>query len=326
MRQRLVKSFDCFTDVQDMSDKDISFRARQDKIDIAIDLNGYTQNSRTGVFAYRAAPIQINYLGYPGTLGADFMDYIVADRYLIPGESQKHFKEKPLYLPNTYMPTDDCREISQKSISRSDMGLPDDAFVFCCFNNNYKISPTEFDIWMRLLSKVENSVLWLRASNQSTNKNIMNEAQKRNVDPSRIIFAYKVPMDEHLARQRLADLFIDTFVFNAHTTATEALWAGLPIVTKIGEGFAARVAGSLLNAVGLPDLVTETEKEYEALILELATNPKKLTKIKEKLITNCFTQPLFKTKLYTKHLENGYLQAYENNFKGNMPQTIIVPK
>jgi predicted O-linked N-acetylglucosamine transferase (SPINDLY family) len=326
MRQRLVKSFDCFTDVQDMSDKDISFRARQDKIDIAIDLNGYTQNSRAGIFAYRAAPIQINYLGYPGTLGADFMDYILADRFLIPGENQKHFNEKPLYLPNTYMPTDDCREISQKPMNRSDMGLPDDAFIFCCFNNNYKISPNEFDIWMRLLTKVENSILWLRESNQFSSINMKNEAQKRKVDPSRLVFADKVPMDEHLARQRLADLFVDTFTFNAHTTATEALWADLPVVTKIGQGFAARVAGSLLNAVGLPELVTETEKDYEALILELATNSKKLAEIKDKLATNRLTQPLFNTELYTKHLEQGYQEAYQNYFDGKMPQTIIVSK
>ena len=189
MRQRLAKSFDCFFDVKDMSDKDISLRARQDKIDIAIDLNGYTQNSRTGVFAYRAAPIQINYLGYPGTLGADFMDYIVTDRFLIPDENQKYFNEKPLYLPNTYMPTDDSRELSQGPMKRSDMGLPDDAFVFCCFNNNYKISPNEFDIWMRLLTKVENSVLWLRQSNQFSHINMKNEAQNRKVDPSRIVFA-----------------------------------------------------------------------------------------------------------------------------------------
>ncbi|MDA8760806.1 hypothetical protein N9M89_04400 [Amylibacter sp.] len=206
------------------------------------------------------------------------------------------------------------------------MGLPDDAFVFCCFNNNYKISPNEFDIWMRLLTKVENSVLWLRQSNQLSNINIKNEAQKRNVDPSRLVFAGKVPMDEHLARQRLADLFVDTFAFNAHTTAAEALWAGLPLVTKLGKGFAARVAGSLLNAVALPELVTETEKDYEALILELATNPTKLAEIKEKLATNRLTQPLFNTELYTKHLENGYQQAYQNYFDGNLPQTIIVPK
>ena len=326
MRQRLAKSFDCFTDVQDMSDKDISLRARKDKIDIAIDLNGYTENLRTGIFAYRAAPIQISYLGYPGSMGAEFMDYIVADQHLIPPESQKHFNEEQLYLPNTYMPTDNSRELSNKEITRSELGLPDDAFVFCCFNNNYKISPNEFDIWMRLLTKVENSVLWLRQSNQFSIINIKNEAQRRNVDPSRLVFADKIPMDEHLARQRFADLFIDTFVFNAHTTAAEALWAGLPVVTKIGSGFAARVAGSLLNAVGLPELITETEEDYEALILKLATNPTKLAEIKEKLATNRLTQPLFDTDLYTRHLENGYQQAYQNYFDGNMPQTIIVPK
>jgi len=326
MRQRLKKSFDSFTDVQSMSDRDIALQARQDKIDIAIDLNGYTQNARTGIFAYRAAPIQINYLGYPGTLGADFMDYIVADRFLIPVENQKYFNEKPLYLPNTYMPNDDSRGFSQKPMNRSDMGLPDDAFVFCCFNNNYKISPTEFDIWMRLLTKVEGSVLWLRESNEFSIVNMKNEAQKRKVDPMRLVFADKVPMDEHLARQRLADLFVDTFAFNAHTTAAEALWTGLPVVTKAGLGFAARVAGSLLNVVGLPELITQTEQDYEALILELATNPTKLCKIKEKLAINRLTQPLFNTELYTKHLENGYQKAYQNYFDGHLPQTIIVQK
>ena len=266
MRQRLEKSFDSFADVQSMGDKDIALQARQDEIDIAVDLNGYTQYARSGIFAYRAAPIQINYLGYPGTMGSNFMDYIVADRFLIPGENQKYFNEKPLYLPNTYMPTDYSRELSQKPMNRSKLGLPDDAFVFCCFNNNYKISPTEFDIWMRLLTKVENSVLWLRQSNQFSHINIKNEAQKRKVDPSRIVFADKLPMDEHLARHRLADLFVDTFAFNAHTTAAEALWAGLPVVTKVGLGFAARVAGSLLNAIGLPELITQTEKDYLSLI------------------------------------------------------------
>jgi predicted O-linked N-acetylglucosamine transferase (SPINDLY family) len=211
-------------------------------------------------------------------------------------------------------------------MKRSDMGLPDDAFIFCCFNNNYKISPNEFDIWMRLLTKVENSVLWLRKSNQFSIINIKNEAQKRKVDPSRLVFADELPMDEHLARQRLADLFLDTFAFNAHTTATEALWAGLPIVTKLGKGFAARVAGSLLNAVDLPELITETEEDYEALILKLATNPTKLAKIKEKLANNRLNQPLFNTELYTRHLENGYQQAYQNYFDGNLPQTIMVPK
>jgi predicted O-linked N-acetylglucosamine transferase (SPINDLY family) len=252
------------------------------------------------------------------------MDYIVADKFLIPAENQKYFNEQLLYLPNTYLPTDNSRKLSKKKITRNDMGLPDNAFVFCCFNNNFKISSSEFDIWMRLLANVENSVLWLRESNKFSHINIKNEAQKRKVDPSRVVFAGKLPMDEHLSRQRLADLFVDTFSFNAHTTASEALWAGLPVVTKIGEGFAARVAGSLLNAVGLPELVTETKQDYEALILELATNPEKLAKIKAKLATNRLTHPLFNTELYTKHLENGYQQAYQNYFDGHLPQTIIV--
>ena len=224
------------------------------------------------------------------------------------------------------MPTDNGRELSERPMSRSDMGLPEDAFVFCCFNNNYKITSSEFDIWMRLLNKVEGSVLWLRPSNKWAELNIKKEAQKRKVDPERIVFAGKVPMDEHLARHKLADLFIDTFAFNAHSTATEALWAGLPIVTKTGQGFAARVAGSLLNAVGLPELVTESEEAYEALALELATNPEHLADIKVKLEANRLTQPLFNTKQYTNHLENGYQQVYQNYLDGKPPQTTNVQK
>ena len=326
MRQRLVKSFDCFTDVQDMSDKDISLRAREDKIDIAVDLNGYTKYTRTGIFAYRAAPIQVNYLGYPGTLGADFMDYIVADPVLIPEDKRQHYSEQIIYLPNTYQPTDNTRIISDKVIMRKDIGLPDKGFVFCCFNQNCKISPAEFDIWMRLLTSVKGSVLWLLKSNKWAEQNLKGQAETHGVSAERIIFAERVPQAEHLARQRLADLFLDTFNYNAHTTASDALWAGLPLVTKLGKGFAARVAGSLLNAVGLPELSTETEQDYEALILKLATNPTKLAEIKEKLANNRLTQPLFNTELYTKQLEEGYQQAYQNHFDGNPPQTIIVPK
>ena len=326
LRQRLVDSFDRFVDVQKLSNKDVALKARQDGIDIAIDLNGYTQNSRTKIFAYRAAPIQINYLGFPGTTGADFMDYIVADRHVIPPENQKYFNEKILYLPNTYMPTDNGRELSEKHMTRRDMGLPEDAFVFCCFNNNYKITGLEFDIWMRLLNNVEGSVLWLRQSNEWSELNIKKEAQRRKVDPERVVFAGRIPIAEHLARQRLADLFIDTFSFNAHTTATEALWASLPVVTKTGQGFAARVAGSLLNSVGLPELITKNEHDYEMLILELATNPSKLSKVRKKLAANLLEQPLFDTEQYTKHLEDGYKQAYQNYFEGNTPATITLQK
>ena len=326
LRQRLMNSFDRFVDVQKLSNKDVARKVRQDGIDIAIDLNGYTQYSRTEIFAYRAAPIQINYLGFPGTMGTDFIDYIVADRHTIPPENKKYFSEKILYLPNTYMPTDNGRELSERHMTRRDMGLPEDAFVFCCFNNNYKITSSEFDIWMRLLNKVEGSVLWLRQSNQWSELNIKKEARRRKVDPARILFAGRVPMAEHLARQRLADLFIDTFSFNAHTTAAEALWTGLPVVTKTGQGFAARVAGSLLNSVGLPELITKNEHDYEMLILELATNPSKLSKIRKKLAANLLEQPLFDTEQYTKHIEDGYQQAYQNYFEGNPPKTITVKK
>jgi len=326
MRQRLEKSFDSFTDVQSISDRDIALQARQDEIDIAVDLNGYTKYTRTGIFAYRAAPIQINYLGYPGTLGADFMDYIVADPVLIPEDKRWHYSEQIIYLPNTYQPTDNTRIISDQVIMRKDIGLPDKGFVFCCFNQNCKISPAEFDIWMRLLTSVKGSVLWLLKSNKWAEQNLKRQAEAHGVSSERIIFAERVPQAEHLARQRLADLFLDTFNYNAHTTASDALWAGLPLVTKLGKGFAARVAGSLLNAVGLPELITESEQDYEALILKLATNPTKLAEIKEKLANNRLTQPLFNSDLYTRHLESGYLQAYESYFQGNLPQTIIVPK
>ena len=326
LRKRFEKSFDALKDVSKFSDKEVALLSRQDNIDIAIDLNGYTQNSRSSIFAYRAAPVQINYLGFPGTMGADFIDYIIADQHLIPTENKKYFTEKPIYLPNTYMPTDNSREFSNRFISRSDMGLPDEAFVFCCFNNNYKITNLEFDIWMRLLIKVKGSVLWLRRSNQLSDKNIIKEAKKRNVDASRIVFADRVPIEEHLARHKLADLFIDTFAFNAHTTTTEALWAGLPVITKQGKGFAARVAGSLLKAIGLPELITKNVRDYENLIFELATNTNKLKVVKDKISENRLSKPLFDTELYLKHIEYGYQQAYQNYFDGKPPETIIVTK
>jgi predicted O-linked N-acetylglucosamine transferase (SPINDLY family) len=313
MHKRLVTAFDEFKDLSDVSDKEAVLTVRKDGIDIAIDLNGYTANSRIGIFAYRAAPIQINYLGFPGTMGANFIDYIIADKVLIPESSQKFYSEKPIYLPHTYMPTDNTREISTKPITRTEVGLPEDSFVFCCFNNNYKITSEEFDIWMRILGQVANSVLWLRKSNEWSEANFIKEAKKRNIDSSRLVFAGKLDMKEHLARHRLADLFLDTFNFNAHTTASEALWAGLPVVTKMGKGFAARVAGSLLNALDCPELITETKEDYEALIVELSTNPKKLSEIRKKVTSNRLSKPLFNTELYTKNLEDSFKQVYQNH-------------
>jgi predicted O-linked N-acetylglucosamine transferase (SPINDLY family) len=324
MRKKLLGAVDVFHDVREMNDLQIVDLARTEKLDIAIDLKGFTQNERLGPFAYGLAPVQISYLGYPGTLGADFIDYIVADAVVIPGDKRPHYSEQIIYLPNTYQPTDNTRIISDKIITRGDMGLPSDGFVFCCFNNNYKISLKEFDIWMRLLGKVESSVLWLLKSNNWAEQNLKREAEARGISSERLVFAERVPQAEHLARQKLADLFLDTFNVNAHTTTSDALWAGLPVVTKLGEGFAARVAGSLLTAIGLPELITQSEEAYEALALALATDPNELAKIKSKLEANRLTQPLFDSAMYTRHLETGYQMAYDRYFTGNSPDAIIV--
>ena len=324
MRQNLINSVDVFDDVSQMSDKDVALLARQDEIDIAIDLKGHTQNNRSGIFAYRAAPIQINYLGYPGTMGANFIDYLIADSTIIPEEYKNYYSEEIIYMPHSYQPTNNNRLISQKEMTRSGMGLPEDSFVFCCFNNSYKITSVEFDIWMNLLKQVEGSVLWLLKTNKWAQANLRKEAENRGVNQDRIIFAGKLPQAEHLARQKLADLFIDTFNVNAHTTASDALWGGLPVVTKTGKGFAARVAASLLNAIDLPELVTENKKDYESLILELAHNREKLKEIKDKLIINRMSKPLFDSEMYTKHLENGYQQIYQNFIDGNKPKTINI--
>jgi len=324
MRQKLISNVDVFDDVSQMSDRDIAYLARQDKIDIAIDLKGYTQNTRSGIFSYRAAPVQINYLGYPGTMGTSFIDYIIADNIIVPEMFRECYSEKIIFMPYSYQPNDNKRKISTKQITRLEMGLPEDSFVFCSFNNLYKITSQEFDIWMRIMKKIEGSVLWLLKSNKWGEENLKKEAQNRGVEPSRLIFAEKISQEEHLARHKLADLFIDTFNVNAHTTASDALWAGLPVVTKLGKSFASRVAGSLLNAIDLPELITENKKDYENSIFRLATNRHKLMKIREKLSINRMSKPLFDSKQYTQHLESGYEQAYINHISGLKPKTIYI--
>ncbi|MDE0784898.1 MAG: tetratricopeptide repeat protein, partial [Planktomarina sp.] len=251
MRQRIMKAVDVFVDVTMTSDEDIALLARQDEIDIAVDLKGFTEHSQFGIFVHRAAPIQISYLGYPGTSGAACMDYLIADKVVIPKHLEPAYSESIIHLPYSYQATDNARVISPLATTKLEVGLPEQGFVFCCFNSNYKISPTEFDIWMRLLAKVEGSVLWLLKSNKWAEHNLRSEAEYRGISGDRLVFANPAPNAEHLARHRLADLFIDTFNVNAHTTASDALWAGLPVVTKLGNGFAARVAGSLLTAIDL---------------------------------------------------------------------------
>jgi predicted O-linked N-acetylglucosamine transferase (SPINDLY family) len=311
MRQRLEKSFDQFIEVSKKSDIAIAQLSRSLNIDIAVDLKGFTQDARTGIFSCRAAPIQVNYLGYPGTLGADFIDYIIADKTLISPELQSCYSEKIVYLPNSYQVNDRKRVISDKQFTRQELGLPEHGFVFCCFNNNFKILPATFEGWMRILKAVEGSVLWLFQDNAWAVENLKKEAEKQGIASDRLVFAERVPLAEHLARHRQADLFLDTFPYNAHTTTSDALWAGLPVLTLMGSSFASRVAASLLNAIGLPELITTTQEEYEALAIELALNPKKLTGIKLKLAKNRLTAPLFDTPLFTKNLEAAYIKMHE---------------
>ena len=326
MRHRVSSAFDKFFDVRDQSDKEIALLSRNLQIDLAIDLKGLTKYSRAGIFSWRAAPVQINYLGYPGTMGADYIDYLIADKVLIPEASQRYYSEKIAYLPNSYQVNDAKRKIADKAFTREELGLPSSGFVFCCFNNNYKITPTTFDGWMRILNKVEGSVLWLFEGNPSAADNLRKEAEQRGVDEKRLVFAKRIPLPEHLARHRAADLFIDTLPCNAHTTASDALWAGLPVLTCTGEAFASRVASSLLTAIDLPELITTTQEAYEALAVELATNPERIKAIKQKLERNRLTTPLFDTQSFTKHIEDAYTQMVERYHADLAPDHIYVGK
>ena len=311
MSKKIPNYFNDFIKVNFKTDKEITEISRNLKIDIAIDLLCFTTNNRMGIFLERCAPIQINYLGYPGTSATNFIDYIIADKILIPKESQKYYSEKIIYLPNTYQVRDSSQKISNKIFKREELNLPKNAFVFCCFNQNNKITPNIFDIWMRILKTVEGSVLWLLEDNSIAVQNLKKEAKKRKIDPERIIFAKRMSLADHFARHKCADLFIDTFPYGAHTTCSDSLWAGLPIVTLMGKSFASRVGSSLLNAINLEELITTTEKEYEKLIIELANNSYHLKKIRNKLHKNKSTEPLFNTKLYTKNIELAYTKIYE---------------
>jgi predicted O-linked N-acetylglucosamine transferase (SPINDLY family) len=315
MRKRVSSAFDEFYDVRLKTEDEIVKFSRELKIDIAIDLMCFTKYHKFGIFVKRCAPIQVNYLGYPGTSGTNYLDYIIADKILIPKESQKYYSEKIAYLPDTYQANDSTKKISDKIFTREELGLPKDGFVFCCFNNNYKITPQVFDIWMRLLKRIENSVLWILSENINISKNLKKEATIRGVDFNRIVFAERIKMNEHLARQKVADLFIDTFPYTGHTTASDALWVGLPVLTRIGKSFASRVSTSLLNAIGLSALVTNSEKEYEDFAIELATNSPKLKEIKNKLKNNKNTKPLFNTQVFARNIEKAYSLMYERYLK-----------
>jgi predicted O-linked N-acetylglucosamine transferase (SPINDLY family) len=324
MLTRVKGSFDRFVDVGGQSDGDVAQLVRDFEIDIAVDLMGYTRRARPSVFACRPAPIQINYLGFPGTMGASFIDYIIADRFVVPEEKQNFYSEKIIYLPDTFQANDLKSETAKETPSRTEVGLPENAFVFCSFNNSYKITPACFDIWMRLLKQVEGSVIWLLGGDNDLERNLRREAENRGVDAVRLIFCSRTTYAKYLARYRLADLFLDTFPFNAGTTASDALWVGLPIVTWSGEAFASRMAGSLLRAVGLPELVTASLDEYEELASKLACDSTRLAAVKAKLARNRNEYPLFDTTRFTRHLESAFTAIRDRRQRGLPPATFAV--
>jgi protein O-GlcNAc transferase len=337
LRSRIKSAVENFVDVRDMPDGAVAELIRDREIDVIVDLMGFTQDCRFGVISERPAPIQVNFLGYPGTMGADCMDYIIADRTVVPKEHFPFYSEQVVWLPDTYLPnayrfnedkhriSHDERHISQRVPMRAECNLPEAAFVFCCFNGNYKITPVVFDIWMRLLTAVPDSVLWLSKPNLIAEANLGKEAERRGVSRRRIIFAPRLAeMSDHLARLRQADLFLDTLPYNAHTTASDALWAGLPVLTCAGPTFAGRVAASLLRAVGLHELVTTSLEDYEALALKLARDRCFLQAIKAKLVRNRDTYPLFDTARFTRHIESAYVTMWERYQRREEPQAFAV--
>jgi protein O-GlcNAc transferase len=323
MRARLVSAFDHFTDIDALAHRDAAARIQADDIDILVDLKGHTHRARPKILAFRPAPVQVNYLGYPGTMGAPFIDYIVADDFIVPRDRQMFFAEQLAYLPDCYQPNDTRRDIAATP-SRAECGLPAQGFVFCAFNNSFKITPAFFAIWMRLLQQVQGSVLWVLESNALVRRNLTAAAVAAGVDPGRLVFAPMVPHGQHLARHRHADLFLDTLPCTAHTTASDALWAGLPVLTCAGETFAGRVAGSIVRAAGLSELVTTSPRDYEALALALAREPARLADIRSRLGAGRFSLPLFDMAKRTRDLEALYVRMAETWRSGRpaMPITL----
>lgn len=324
-RDRLIARADAFQDLHMASDSEIAAQARRDDLDIAIDLKGYTHGARNGPFFARMAPVQVNYLGYPGSLGAAAYDYIIADDMVIPAAQRPHYDEHVIHMPHSYQPNDSRRPIAADTPERADCGLPEQAIVLCCFNASYKIGPEEFDIWMRVLQRVPAAVLWLLDGGEPARGNLRAAARTRGVDPARLVFAGRLPHAAHLARHRLADLFVDTFNVNAHTTASDALYAGLPVLTCPGAQFAARVGASLCRAVGLDDMITADRAAYEARLLSLAQDPAALRAHRARLTAAVPTAPLFDTAAYTRHLETGLRMAWERWHSGAPACDLRVP-
>jgi len=325
MRARLLRAFDRFVDVRTATDAQAAQQIADLGIDIAVDLKGHTEQARMGILAARPAPVQATYIGYPGTLGLPYIDYVLADRVVIPPEHQQFYAEKVVYLPGTYQVNDDRLAVAPRTPTRAELGLPADGFVFCGFNHAYKLRPEIFSAWMRLLAATPGSVLWLLAHNPAMERNLRETARAGGVDPARIVFAPKAPLEEHLARHRCADLFLDTLPYNAHTTASDALRMGMPVVTCLGGAFAARVAASLLGAIGLPELVTRSLADYEALALRLARAPQELAAVRARLERNRATHPLFDSEQACRHIESAYRMMWERHLRGEAPASFAVP-
>jgi len=324
MRARLEKAFDAWIDISKMTDAEAAARIRAEEIDILVNLNGFFGEARMGIFARQPAPIQVNYLGFPATLGANYIDYMIADTIVIPEDEQTFYDEQVVYLPGCYQANDDRGRDIAPIPSRTVAGLPQDGIVFCNFNNAYKLTPATFDSWMRILKAVDGSVLWLLESPAPYADNLRLEAEKRAVAPERLIFAPDLPTDQHLARMSMADLFLDSLPYNAHTTGSDALWAGVPLITQTGATFPGRVGASLLNAAGLPELVTQTAAAFEALAVKLASDPKALAKLKSKLAKNKTKCALFDTDLFRRHIEAAYEQMWQRFLSGEKPKGFAV--
>jgi predicted O-linked N-acetylglucosamine transferase (SPINDLY family) len=324
-RKRINKTFDSIIDITRLGDLQAATIISQNKIDILVNLNGYFGRGRTAVFSHRPSPVQVNYLGFSGTMGANYIDYILADTYIIPPEQQAFYSEKVVYLPDTFQVSDSKRTIADRTPTRSELMLPDTGFIFCCFNNTFKITPTIFEIWMRLLKEVEGSVLWLSGGIAVASHNLRLAAKQRGIAPERLVISEKtVEYSDYLARYRLVDLFLDTFPFNAGTIANDVLWAGTPLITCSGETYPARMAGSLLTAIGVPELITRSLEEYEALSLKLARDPKLIASIKAKIRLNRGTYPLFDTARFARHIESAYTTMWERSQRGEPPVSFSV--
>ena len=326
MHQRMRRAFAHFHDASGEADGDVAARLREAQIDIAVDLTGHTRGGRLGILAHRPAPVQVNFLGFTGTCGVPYVDYLIGDAVAIPEGQDGYFSEHIIRMPHAFLPNDDRQPVATETPRRSDLGLPPDGIVFCAFNNTYKINPQMFDIWMKLLRETPGSVLWLRAGEGAARTNLAREARTRGVDPDRLVFASRVAaMDAHLARYRQADLFLDTLPYGAHATSRDALWAGLPVLTCTGGAFATRVAASLLTGLGAPELVTQNLDEYAERALAFVHSPARIAEVREKLAQQRAACPVFDTDLYRQHLESAYLTLCERERRGEPKGSLRVP-